>query len=140
MVLGRDVFLALASIIWADGKVVPAEAKALAEAARACGIAGDDLVAVVGATLERSKLPKMITLTHDEKLFVYGIAVWLAEADGVVTHEETEAVSRLGDELGLSVDDRAIVWAAARGSVPADQRRDVSALADAITRATTTDR
>lgn len=132
MVLGRDVFLALASIVWADGRVVPAEAKALADAARACGIKGDDLVAVVGATLERQSAPQRLTLTHDEKLFVYGVAVWLAEVDGVVSYEETEAIRELGDRMGLTVDERAMVWAAARAP---GHRPEASELEEAISRA-----
>lgn len=135
MVLGRDVFLALAAVIWADGRVVPSEAKAIADAARACGLSGDDLTAVVGATLERTELPTSLKLTHDEQLFVYGIAVWLAEVDGVVTHEETAVVSKIGDMFALSVEERAMVWAAARASTPEGMKRDVNALAEAITRA-----
>jgi hypothetical protein len=112
---------------------VPAEAKALADAARACGIEGDDLIAVVGATLERQAVPQNLTLTRDEKLFVYGVALWLAQIDGIVTHEETQAAVELGDRFGLSVEERALVWAAARSSTPDAPHRDARALAHAIT-------
>lgn len=114
MKLDKDVFVALASIIWADGVVTGDEARALEEAARACGVDAAGLEEVRAATRQRQSLERVkdLGLGADERCFVYAIAAWLARADGVVTPEETEALAHLGDMLEVGDDDRACALAA----------------------------
>jgi hypothetical protein len=109
MKLGRDVFVALATIVWADGIVTGDEVRALLDAARASGVAEGDREAVRAATRERPSAATMgaLSLGPEEKAFVYAIAAWLTRADGKVTPEETDAMAELGDILALSDDDRA---------------------------------
>ena len=108
MKLGKDVFVALAGVGWADGEVSPEEAESLVHAARECGVEGADLDAVKVATRERVELVsvKKLTLTPRERLFVYAIATWLARVDGVVMPEEKDALVKLGDVLRLADGDR----------------------------------
>ena len=108
MELGRDVFVALAAVAWADGEVAPEEAQALAQAARACGLSGADLEAVEESTRQRVEFDALagLELDDDAKSFVYAIASWIARADGVIHDAEVEILAKLGDSLKLSADER----------------------------------
>jgi hypothetical protein len=41
------------------------------------------------------------SLTKHDRLFVYAIACWIAQLDGITTDEEAFMLSRLGDALGV---------------------------------------
>jgi hypothetical protein len=137
MKLGKDVFVALAAIAWADGVVQVEEATALVAGARASGLAGGDLEEVRAALRERTDLARIATLslTRDEREFVYAIAMWLTGVDGVVTGDESAALVKIGDILGLDADARgrgAIASAMLGGFDGASGPRDVTALAKEI--------
>lgn len=108
MQLHRDVFVALATIAWADGEVKPPEADALLAAARVCGLAGADLDAVVAALRERKPLGTLagLQLDADARAFVYAIAVWLTKVDGSVVDEELESVAKIAEQLNISEQER----------------------------------
>ncbi len=101
--LGRDVFIALAAIGWADGKLDPDEADAIVRAALDEGLSLDEINEIETATkapvsldfIDRSFMGK------DDRLFVYAMATWIARIDGKITTEETEALGKLGDLLGV---------------------------------------
>ena len=142
MQLDKNVFFALAAIVWADGVVTDSEADALVGAARASGLTGVDLDEVRAATKKRVGLDRVKTLElgGDERIFVYAIAAWLTRADGTVTAEETEALGQLGDIFELSDDDRACAIATSEAldtyGVNGDKSaRSINALAAEITRA-----
>jgi len=103
MKLKRDVFRALATVVWADGVVTAAEADALCRAARASGLSGDDLKAVQQHAETRVELGSIneLALDSDERVYVYAIAQWLAQIDGVAA-EETQSLAQLAALLGLS--------------------------------------
>jgi uncharacterized membrane protein YebE (DUF533 family) len=119
MALGRDAFVALAAVIWSDGKVTPDEAALLVGAARAAGLGAEDLAAVEDATRDPSDLPSLadLDLEVDERVVVYQVACRLAGGDGTVSTDERAMLGNLGDLLGLSAEERA---RAASGAVPAD--------------------
>jgi uncharacterized membrane protein YebE (DUF533 family) len=102
--LSRDVFVALAAIVWADGVVTREESEALLQAARATGLSGADLDAVTASTTTPVSLDQVgqLELRSEEREFVYAVALWLAGADRVVVESERVALARLGDLLGLS--------------------------------------
>lgn len=108
MQLGKDVFLALAAVVWADSVVTKEEAEALLTAARASGLEGADLAAIEEATRVRTHLDVLdvTRLGDDEREYVYALATWLANADGVVVDEEREVIRALGDRLVLGADAR----------------------------------
>lgn len=108
MQLHRDVFVALATIAWADGEVKPSEADALLAAARVCGIAGADLDAIVQALRVRAPLAKLdgLELDADARAFVYAIAVWLTKVDGNVADAELESVAEIAGQLHISEEER----------------------------------
>jgi uncharacterized membrane protein YebE (DUF533 family) len=99
--LGRDVFIALAAIGWADGKLDGEEADAIVRTALEEGLELDAIEEIEKATkepvdigvIDRSKL------TKEDRLFVYAVASWMTRLDGTVDAAETAALAKLGDEL-----------------------------------------
>lgn len=117
MELSKDVFVALAALAWADGSVAPEEAEALLGAAAATGLMPDELDAIDAALLEPVPLSRLdeLQLEGDDRLFIYGIGLWLVRADGVVTEEESEAVGQLARVLRLTPEERVLAASAAAG-------------------------
>ncbi len=134
MALGKDVFVALAAVVWADGRVTPEEAAALVRAAQASGLAGADLLAVEHATRTRTSLDALdvAALDPDVREYVYALATMLARADGQVVEEERVVLQALGDRLGLDGEARERAAVAARALAgPSDLQALANALADA---------
>lgn len=99
--LGRDVFMALAAIAWADGKVDPQEADAICRTALEEGLEIDEIEAIEKATKEKIDMssiefPKM---SKADRLFVYAVGSWITRVDGHVADEEKEALEKLGEAL-----------------------------------------
>lgn len=107
--LGRDIFVALAAIGWADGKLDPDEADAIVRAAVECGLELDEIAEIEKATSSKIDLGIIdrAGMTKEDRLFVYAIARWVAEIDGKVTDEENQALAALGEKLGLPEKPRA---------------------------------
>jgi uncharacterized membrane protein YebE (DUF533 family) len=132
--LGRDVYLALAAVGWADGKLDQDEADAIVRAALEEGLELAEITEIEAATkapidlgvVERKNLSK------EDRLYVYGVAAWIARMDGVVSDAEKAALKKLGDELKVPDRPREIVdrivedVAAQSGDRPA--RYDLGAL------------
>lgn len=117
MKLGKDVFVALAALAWADGSVAPEEVEALLGAASASGLDAKEMAAVEAALREPVPLERLedLKIEGDDRLFIYGVGLWLVRADGVVTIDETEAVVRLARALKLTGEERLLASAAAAG-------------------------
>lgn len=114
--LGRDVFVALAAIGWADGKLDADEADAIVRAAVDEGLELDEIGEIEAATKTKIDLGVVdrASLTKEDRLFVYGIACWIARMDGEVTAEEATALAKLGERLGVPEKPRAVVEQIAR--------------------------
>lgn len=114
--LEKDVFLALAAIAWADGKLDPDEADAIVRAAVESGLDLAEIESIEAATKEPVDLGTLdrTSLTKPDRLFVYAIACWIARLDGKVTEEEAKALADLGERLGIPERPRAIVESLAR--------------------------
>jgi uncharacterized membrane protein YebE (DUF533 family) len=99
----KDVFIALAAIGWADGQLDPDEADAIVRAAVDLGLELDAIGEIEEATRAKIDLGTIdrSSLTKDDRIFVYGIACWIAWLDGVVTEEESGALATLADRLGV---------------------------------------
>lgn len=133
--LGRDVFIALAAVGWADGKLEPDEADAIVRAAADEGLDIEQIAEIEEATKKPVDLGVVDRsgLTKEDRLFVYGIAAWIARMDGHVSDEESQALAKLGERLGVPERPRSLVEQIARevaempeGDRPA--RYDLSAL------------
>ena len=115
----KDVFIALAAIAWADGKLDPDEADAIVRAAVDEGLALEEIAQIEAATVTYRDKPKgpepevsnvqgaiaieldRSTMTKEERIFVYATACWIARIDGVVSGEESDALRELGKRLGV---------------------------------------
>jgi uncharacterized membrane protein YebE (DUF533 family) len=101
--LGRDVFIALAAIGWADGKLDGEEADAIVRTALDEGLELEEIAEIEEATkhpvdigvIDRSNMSK------EDRLFVYAVAAWMTRLDGVISEEEEAALAKLGDALKI---------------------------------------
>ena len=116
IVLNRDIFLALAAIAWADGRLDPDEADAIVRAAVEAGLELEAIEEIESATRERIDLGTVDRsgLGKEDRLFVYALACWIANLDGEVTDEESAALSALAERLGVPERPRAHAEAIAR--------------------------
>jgi uncharacterized membrane protein YebE (DUF533 family) len=99
--LGRDVYLALAAVGWADGHLDQEEADAIVRTALDEGLELDEIQEIEEAT----KSPVDIgvidrkNMSKEDRLFVYAVASWISRLDARVTSEETAALAKLGEAL-----------------------------------------
>jgi uncharacterized membrane protein YebE (DUF533 family) len=109
--LGRDVYIALAAVGWADGNLDQEEADAIVRTALEEGLDISEIAEIEAATKERTDLGVIDrkNLSKEDRLFVYAVACWLTRLDGVVTAAETEALTRLGEALKIPEKPRGIV-------------------------------
>jgi uncharacterized membrane protein YebE (DUF533 family) len=101
--LGRDVFIALAAIGWADGNLDPEEADAIVRTAAEEGLDIDEIHEIEQATKEPVSIESIDRsgMSKEDRLFVYAIAVWMTRLDGEVHAKEKEALAKLGDALKI---------------------------------------
>ncbi|MBX3126182.1 MAG: TerB family tellurite resistance protein [Polyangiaceae bacterium] len=101
--LGRDIFVALAAVGWADGHLDPEEADAIVRTAVEAGLELDEIAEIEEATQTRVDLGEIDRreLSKEDRLFVYAVASWMTWLDGEVSEEETAALARLGDSLKI---------------------------------------
>src|SRR5262245_46098814 len=101
--LGRDVFIALAAIGWADGRLDPDEADAIVRTAMEEGLDLDEIAEIDEATKNRIEMDVIdrSNMTKSDRLFVYAVASWMARLDGVVAMQEQIALDQLGETLKI---------------------------------------
>lgn len=109
--LGRDVYIALAAVGWADGNLDQEEADAIVRTALEEGLDLTEIAEIEAATKERVDLGVIDrkNLSKEDRLFVYGVACWLTRLDGVVSPAESEALDRLGEALKIPEKPRRLV-------------------------------
>jgi len=123
--LGRDVYIALAAVGWADGQLDQAEADAIVRTALEEGLDIDEIAEIEEATknpvdigvIDRKNLSK------EDRLFVYGVASWITRLDGVVTEGEQNALQKLGESLKVPEKPRALVDGIAQDVANASDER-----------------
>jgi tellurite resistance protein len=107
--MNNQVFLALATVAWADGDLAPEERAGILSAARSAGYSEED-VAYLSNTIdtpcELSSL-SLRKLSALDRVFVYATAEWLARLDGNVDQSEVDALKKLGDFMKVSEEARA---------------------------------
>lgn len=109
--LGRDVYVALAAVGWADGKLDQEEADAIVRTALEEGLDLAEIAEIEAATKEPIDLGVVDrkNLSKEDRLFVYAVACWLTRLDGVVTEAELAALAKLGEALKIPEKPRQIV-------------------------------
>ncbi len=101
--LRKDIFVALAAIAWADGRLDSDEADAIVRAASDEGLSLEEIAAIEESTKEHVDLGTIdrSSMSKEDRLFVYAIACWIARIDGRVTDAESDALAKLGERLGI---------------------------------------
>lgn len=126
--LNRHVFLALATVAWADGELAPEERTGILRAAEGAGYPADDLAQLDAAIQQPRDIASLNLgkLSATDRVFVYATAVWLAQMDGMVEPGEREALQKLGDRLMVSdrVRSEAAATAAQVAQLPTGDRPD----------------
>lgn len=109
--LGRDVYIALAAVGWADGKLDQEEADAIVRTALEEGLDLAEIAEIEAATKQPIDLGVIDrrNLSKEDRLFVYAVACWLTRLDGVVSPAEARALSELGEALKIPEKPRLIV-------------------------------
>ena len=114
--LGRDVFVALAAVAWADGTLDADEADAIVRAAVDEGLSLEEIAEIEQATKNKVDLGVVdrAGLSKEDRLFGYAVACWIARMDGQVKPEESEVLAQLGEKLGIPERPRGAAEAVAR--------------------------
>ncbi len=109
--LGRDVYLALAAVGWADGKLDQDEADAIVRAALDEGLELAEIAEIEEATKQPIDLGVVERkgLSKEDRLYVYGVAGWIARMDGIISDAEKAALKKLADDLKVPERPREIV-------------------------------
>ncbi len=99
--LGRDVYIALAAVGWADGQLDEEEADAIVRTALEEGLELDEIQEIEEATKEPIDIGVIDrkNMSKEDRLFVYAVASWMTRLDGTVSSEETDALRKLGEAL-----------------------------------------
>lgn len=107
--LGRDVYLALAAVGWADGHLDPEEADAIVKAALEEDLELGEIAEIEAATKTAIPLGELdaSALNDADKLYVYGVASWITRLDQQVTADEEARLSQIARQLGLNEEQRA---------------------------------
>jgi uncharacterized membrane protein YebE (DUF533 family) len=102
-ILGRDIYVALAAVGWADGELTLEAADAIVRTALEEGLDLEDIQQVEEATKERVDVVEInrMNMTKADRLYVYAVASWISELDGPVSSRGSEALAKLGDALGI---------------------------------------
>ncbi len=101
--LGKDVFIALAAVGWADGKLDANEADAIVRCALEEGLDLDEVNVIEAATKSPVDMGtiELSRLSKADRLFIYAVGTWITRVDGNVAPEEKEALDELGAALKL---------------------------------------
>jgi uncharacterized membrane protein YebE (DUF533 family) len=123
--LGRDVYLALAAVGWADGNLTQEAADAIMRTALEEGLDLDTVAEIEEATKHPQTIEFIdrLTMSKSDRLYVYAVASWITQLDGKVTANEEAALQKLAAALNVPAAPRAHADAimkevAARGDRP----------------------
>lgn len=104
LTLTPDAFRMLLAVGWMDGRLDEAEADAILRAARAEGFEEatlDELAALSRAPVSFGQAVDG-DLPQEERLYVYGVASWVARCDAVLTPDEDAALHAVATLVGLT--------------------------------------
>ncbi|HEX2881366.1 MAG TPA: hypothetical protein VHO25_17680 [Polyangiaceae bacterium] len=101
--LGRESFLALAAVAWADGRMTKEESAGLLRAAKASGLNEADCATIadsMGAPIKLADL-SFGQASAWERALTYALGCWLSQMDGSLNAAERESLVALGKSLDL---------------------------------------
>ncbi len=102
-ILGRDVYLALAAVGWADGLITQEAGDAIVRTALEEGLDLDSVQEIEEAVKSAQTLGSIdrLTMSKSDRLFVYAVASWITLLDGRVTERERDVLGRLAVALSV---------------------------------------
>jgi hypothetical protein len=114
--IGKDVFVALAAIGWADGKLDSDEADAIVRCALEEGLDLEEIGEIEEATQNPVDIGSLdiSSMSKADRLFVYAVGTWISRVDGHVADEEKDALEVLGVALKIPAKPREHADAIAR--------------------------
>jgi uncharacterized membrane protein YebE (DUF533 family) len=97
------VYLALAAVGWADGRLTREAADAIVRTALEEGLDLEDIAAIEDATKQPVELGEIdrMKMSKADRLYVYAVASWIATLDGSLSARSKDALEKLGNALGL---------------------------------------
>jgi uncharacterized membrane protein YebE (DUF533 family) len=101
--LGRDVYIALAAVGWADGHLNPDEADAIVKTAVEEGLTLEEIAEIEEATknpVDMGEIDRR-NMSKEDRLFVYAVAAWMTWLDGDVSDGEIAALAQLNNALNV---------------------------------------
>jgi uncharacterized membrane protein YebE (DUF533 family) len=101
--LGRDVYLALAAVGWADGKLTQEAADAIMRTALEEGLDLDTVAEIEEATMRPQHIDFIdrLNMSKSDRLYVYAVASWITLLDGKVTANEQAVLQKLAAALNV---------------------------------------
>ncbi len=110
-ILGRDVYIALAAVGWADGQLTRAAADAIVRTAVEEGLADDEVQSIEAATKSKVEIGEIdrMGMSKADRLYVYAVASWIAAVDGHTSAPQKDALEQLGAALQIPETPRARV-------------------------------
>ena len=101
--LRQELFLAVAAVAHADGRLTREEGAGLTRAAKECGLSEEACQSLAAAVEKGVELDEIDLgeLSGWERGLTYALATFITQVDGSLHAEEREALSRLGERLGL---------------------------------------
>jgi uncharacterized protein YciI len=102
-ILGRDVYLALAAVGWADGQLTSEAADAIVRTALEEGLELDVVAEIEAATkkpIDVGVVDRM-RMSKSDRLYVYAVASWIAALDHAPSEKAQVALKKLARELGV---------------------------------------
>lgn len=108
-ILGRDVYLALAAVGWADGLISQEAGDAIVRTALEEGLDLDTVQEIEEAVKSPQTVGSIdrLEMSKSDRLFVYAVASWITLLDGRVTERERQALDRLAEALSVPAVPRA---------------------------------
>lgn len=102
-ILGREVYMALAAVGWADGQLTPEAADAIVRTALEEGLEVEEVAVIEEATRNKIDMIEIdrMDMTKADRLYVYAVASWISTLDGPVSSRGASALTQLGDALGI---------------------------------------
>jgi hypothetical protein len=102
--LSFDMFQTLLAIGWIDGSLHPDEAEAILAAAVDARVAPADLERLRAMSARKVEFGDLTMdgMTREQRLYVYGVASFVARADATVTKDEQAGLHAVATLLGVS--------------------------------------
>lgn len=104
--MSAEIFIVLAAVAGADGKVDADEAATLERAARDAGLDDAAIASMHSASNAGLDALDATHIPAADRTFVYALAYWMSRVDGEMSEEEDAVLARLGAKLALADETR----------------------------------